>query len=249
MGYTDPIGGDTGDVALATVETTATPIDAMHRAALSDGGIVAGDADGTLTYRDRLWRSGRTDQTRTVSFSDNVCAADAVVWEPEYGPDDLGLATRVELVNTAGLTAVAVAAAGTIGRRYRLTHPDPDLWTLQAQGDTLAAYLLAQSSTPTMAARSWVLHLHTPAQDLWTVGVDLRRGDRVQWVHDFTDAAGQPATLDVHLITWGARHEIGPETWTVTVGGTRSLDYRPLETWDQTLLTWDDPAAANVWRF
>ena len=248
-GYTDPIGGDLGDVALATVATDATPIDAAHRAALSDGGIIVGDADGTLIYRNRLWRTGRSDQTRTVAFSDNRCTVDAVVWEPEYGPDDLGLATRVELVNTAGLTATAVAPAGPVGRRYRLTHPDPDLWTTQPQGDTLAGYLLAQTANPTMAARSWALHLHTPSQDLWSIGIDLRRGDLVRWVHDFTDAAGQPATLDVHLVAWGARHEITPETWTVTVGGTRTVDYTRLEMWDRTLYVWDDPSPFAVWRY
>ena len=250
-GYLDPIGGDLGDLALGTVADTGSPIDAMHRAALSDGGVIMVDADGTLVYRDRLWRAGRSDQTRIPVISDNVCTADATVWEPEFGPDDERLATSVELINTAGLRATATLSGSLwAGRRYRLTHPDPDLWTAQGDGNALAAYLLAQLSTPALSLRQWTMHLHDPRQPvLFDLAVDLRRGDRVRLLHDFADADGLPATLDVYVICWGTRHEVTADTWTVTAGGSRTVDYLTPELWDRTLWLWDDTDPDAVWRY
>jgi hypothetical protein len=152
------------------------------------------------------------------------------------------------------LTAIAALTPGDpsswwAGPPYRLTHPDPDLWQTQTVGDALAAYLLAQSSTPAMAVQAFTLYLHDPHQDLWATAVDLRRGDRFEFLHDFTDANGDPATLDVYSIVAAVRHEITADTWTVTVTGSRTVDYRTVEAWDVTRFTWDDPDPANVWRY
>ena len=245
--YTDPIDGDPGDVNLATGVTDLSPLEEMQHAALSDGGLYYSDADGRLTYRNRLWRAGRADQTTTVVFTDNVCTVPAVVWDVEMAADDDNLATTVELINTAGLRADATTAAPRV---YRLTHPEPDLWTTQAEGDALAAYLLAHQSTPHMAVRAFVMYLLDPGQDLWAAGVDLRRGDRIRFLHDFADPNGDPATLDVYLIVAAASHDITPDGgWVVTVNGTRTVDYTTVEMWDDTRFVWDDPDPAAVWRY
>lgn len=254
-GYTDPIVGPPGDVALTVPEPDdAAPLDAIQRVAMSDGGLFGGDADGRLVYRDRTWRTGRADQVTIPVVSDNVCTVPVVVWDLELAADDDGLFNDVALVNVAGLTARATLAdepgAWFTGPGYRLTHPDPDLWTGQAEGDDLAEYLLAMTSTPAMAPRAFTLHLTDPTQDLWRVGIDLRRGDRLELLHAFTDAGGDPAELDVVTIAAAVDHVIIPDTasWTVTVVGTRTVDWRTIERWDETAYTWDDPDPLNVWR-
>jgi hypothetical protein len=252
--YPDPIDGDPGDVALTTGPTDVTPLEACQVAALSDGGIFAGDADGRLLYRDRLWRAGRDDQGAVAVFSDNVCTVPAVVWDPELTAADDGLYTRVELVNAADVTVTATLPAGDpaawySGVTYRLTHPDPDLWPDAVVGQALADYLLAQQSTPAMSIRSFTLHLTDPKQDLWRTAIDLRRGDLVRFLHDYLDADGRPATLDVYLICSGVRHEITPEGWVATVATTRTVDWTTVELWDATRFVWDDPDPAAVWRY
>jgi hypothetical protein len=250
-GYTDPIAGDLGDVTLSTEPGDATPLDAIHRAALSDGGVFAGDADGRLLYRDRLWRAGRDDQGPVPVVSDNVCTVDAVVWDLTLAADDAGLFVHADLFNLAELHATATASGADWypGAAYRLTHPDPDLWQTQGDGDALARQLVAVSSTPALAPRGFVLHLLDPQQDLWALGVGLRRGDRVEILHDYVDANGDPATLDVFTIAASIGHEITPDSWLVSVYGTRTVDHRTVELWDVTGFTWDDPDPLNVWRY
>lgn len=261
-GYTDPIGGDPGTTALAAEPSDdLAPLDAAQRVALSDGGIFAGDADGTLVYRDRLWRAGRTDQPAVHAFSDNVCTDVAgqptVVWDAEQAADDLGLHSRVELVNVAGVAVTAQLPAGSpaswwTGAQYRLTHPDPDLWQNTAAGQSLADYLLASTSTPAMAVRSFGLWLHAPqlatAAD-WRRLLDLRRGDRFEWVSDFAASGGDVGRVDIFAIIIGVAHLLTPESWVLTVTGSRTVEAFPVAVWDQAPYTWDDPDPRNVWRY
>jgi hypothetical protein len=253
--YSDPLRSDVGTVTLSTAPTDRPPLEEMQRAALSDGGIFAADADGTLVYRNRLWRAGRDDQTQVWTISDNVCEAPLVVWDPEMAADDDGLATDVRLVNAAGLVAAAALPAGSLwsAARYRLTHPDPDLWQTQTQGNDLAAYLLAQHSTPSMAVRAFDVHVQDPRQQpaAWDFAVRTRRGDLVNVVHDFPDpqGAGAVATLDVFGIVVGVGHNLTPDAWVSHLGLTRTVDWRPVELWDRTRFPWDDPDPKNVWRY
>jgi hypothetical protein len=239
---------------LANPPTERSPWEEIQVAALSDGGIVANDADGSLYFRDRGWRVGRPDQTTVPVMSDNVCTADAVVWDLELSDDDDGLFNAVELVNSAGLTATAALPAANpdawyYGTEYRLTHPDPDLWQSQPAGDALAAHLLTNRSNPTLAARQLVLHLLDPQQDLWRLALDCRLVDRVRLLHEQVDPGGHPAILDVTAVVAFIRHEITPDGWTVTMATSRSVGYALPELWDRTLFTWDDPDPANVWSY
>jgi hypothetical protein len=250
--YAGTVDGDPGDVTLATVaEESQAPLDAIHRAALSDGGVFHGDNDGRVTYRSRTWRNGRPDQSVVRTFTDNVCQAGAlVVWEPDLEANDDGLYTTVQLVNLAAVTATATLpptgwAEGVV---LRLTHPDPDLWQTAAAGDRLAADLLAAQSTPALRIRSFVLHLLAPQQDLWLAAIDLRRGDRIEWISDYTTPTG-PARLDVLAVVVGVRHDITPDSWQATVSTTRAVGFVTPLYWDQSPYVWDDPNPANVWRW
>jgi hypothetical protein len=250
--YVDPVVADVGNVTLSTAATTDAPLELIETAALSDGGLFYGDADGSLHYRDRLWRAGRDDQDRVWTVSDNVCTVPVVVWDPEAASDDERLATVVRLVNVAGLIAEAsVDATLWAGdARFVLTHPDPDQWTTQAEGDALAAYLIGQQSTPSMAVNGFDLYgldPHQPAVADFTTG--LRRGDRVNVIHDFTDANGDPATLDVTSIALAVAHNLTPETWVSHVRLSRTVDYRTVELWDRTIYVWDQVDPNNVWRY
>ena len=237
-GFPDPVRGDTGDVTLTRQLTDRAPLEEIQTVALSDGGIVAVDADGTLLYRNRLWPAGRADQTTLDVFSDNVCTVPAVVWDLEWTAADDALTNWVKLVNVAGLTATATDPAALV--RWPLTHPDPDQWTTQAEGDTLAAVLLAQRSTPRLAVESFTLHVHDPQQDLWRTAIDRRIGDRIRFISDQTEPGGGTSTLDIVAVVSTIRHEITPEAWVTTIGTTRSVDYVTVEEWDRTLWVWDD---------
>lgn len=261
-GYSDPIGGDPGTTNLATEpDDDLTPLDACQRVTLSDGGIFAADADGTLIYRDRLWRAGRSDQSAVHAFTDNVCTGvpgqPTVVWDAEQAVDDLGLHTRVELVNLDGVTVTATLpdanpASWWQGVQYRLVHPDPDLWQTAEVGQTLADYLLASTSTPAMAVRAFGLWLHAPQLATvadWRRLLDLRRGDRFEWVSDFTASGGDVGRVDIFAIIIGVAHLLTPESWVLTVTGSRTVEAFPVTRWDETLWTWDDPDPLNVWRY
>lgn len=252
-GYPDRVDADAGTVTLSTAAVDVSWLEAIQRAALSDGGLFYGDADGSLDYRNRLWRTGRSDQPRVYAVSDNICDADVVVWDVDAAADDERLVTDVRLVNEAGLASTAALTgslwAGDV--RYRLSHPDPDLWQTQSQGDTLATYLLAQQSTPSLAINRLSLYVQDPRQqpEVWDLAVRTRRGDRVEIVHDFTDPAGQPAQLDLYSIVLGVAHSITPEQWVSSLSLSRTVDWRTVEQWDRTRFTWDDPDALNTWRY
>ena len=253
VGFPDRVIGDTGDVALTVQATERSPLEEIQTVALSDGGIVAIDADGSLVYRNRLWPTGRADQTAIDIFSDNVCTVPAVVWEPQLVSADEAVATHVRFVNVAGLVAAATDTSDTFGLRYPLTHPDPDLWTTQAEGDTLAAVLLAQRKTPKVALGSFQLHLLDPLQDLWRVAIDKRIGDRLRFIHEFIAADSTTGTLDVMAIVSTIRHEITPESWITTLGTTRTVEFFSVEEWDDTRFLWDDFDLAGqttaTWRY
>lgn len=253
--YADRVIGDVGLNPLLAPNTERSPWEEMQTVALSDGGIVANDADGSLYYRDRGWRVGRPDQATVPVFSDNVCTSvDAVIWDTELSADDDGLFNSIELVNTAGLTATAVAdpsdpGAWYVGSEYRLTHPDPDLWTAQGAGNDLAAHLLAVSSIPAIALRQFALYLPDPQQDLWRIGLDRRLGDRVRFVHEQIGPLGLLDVLDVTLVLMFVRHEITADSWVATYSTTRAVGYSLAEQWDRTQFTYDDPDPANVWSY
>lgn len=247
-GWPGTLTGDAGDNVLTAgvLERNVSPLEAAQIAALSDGGIVAGDADGRVFYRDRRWRNGRADQAVIRAFTDNRCDAGAVVvWDAETGASDFGAATEVRLTNEAG---TVVVAGGTATRPVRLTHPQPDQWTTTADGQTLAAYLLA-NAVPTFRVHSFDLYV-TDARhpNLFDVATDLRRGDRFVWTTDTRDPTGAPLALQLDVIVAGTRHDITPEQWVATVYGTRAVSARTVILWDDGRL-WDDLAAHpdNVW--
>jgi hypothetical protein len=250
--YPDPFVTEGGDVTLDTVAADAAPLERIERVALSDGGLFYGDADGSVRYRSRLWRAGRSDQPRQWAISDNRCDADVVVWAPVMAADDERLATDVYLTNVAGLTATAAAGSGSVwagDARYRLTHPDPDLWQGQAQGNALATYLLAQQGSPSMAVDAFDVHVMDPSQPAgWDMAARSRRGDRLQVLHDFIDAAGRPGTLDLRAIVLGIAHNLTPDEWVSTFRLSRTVDYAAYLLWDASPYTWDDPNPLNTWR-
>lgn len=246
--YTDRLVADVGNVTLTAQETSRSPLEEIQTVALSDGGIFHGDADGTLFYRDRLWRAGRRDQTSTPTVSDNVCDVPAVVWELELATNDEGLTTNVTLTNEAALTVTA-DAGDLYGTPYPLTHSQADQWTTTVQGQALADYLLDQQSIPYVSLETFTLHLNDPRQDLWRLGIDLRIGDRMRLLHDFAAAGGQVGTLDVEAIVSHVFHAITPTAWDVIVGTTKTVDYHRVEYWNRTVWTWDTPDPEAVWRY
>lgn len=252
-GYPDRIDVDAGNVTLAVIPDDVSPLEQIQRAALSDGGLFYGDADGSIDYRNRLWRAGRGDQTYTYTVSTNRCSAPVIVWDPEMAADDERLATDVRLTNLDALVATATLGAGSVwagDARYRLSHPDPDLWQTQAQGNALAAYLLAQQSTPSMALERFALYGLDPSQPaVADMAARTRRGDRVEVLHDFTDPDGNPGTVDLFAIVLGVAHQLTPDEWVATCQLSRTVDYRVLELWDRTLYVWDQADPANVWRY
>ena len=245
--FPDGTRGDPGDVTLTVQQTDRPPLEEIQRVALSDGGIVFVDADGTLVYRNRVWTAGRADQTRTDVFTDNVCDVGAnVVWELDLADDTDQLATDVTVTNVAGLTSNVSEPWNGID--YFYAHPDPDYWTTQAEGDALAAAILTRQGQPRLGITSFSLYLNDPRQDLWLEGLDRRIGDRVEFLHDFPSPGDVADTFDLFAIVTSIRHEITPQQWVATIGTSKTFDYRTVERWDRTAWVWDDPDDPSVWR-
>jgi hypothetical protein len=254
--YSGAVAGDLGTLQLGNPSSERTPWDEIQVTSLSDGGITFCDADGQLIYRDRAWRVGRGDQVTVPAFTDNVCSYGIpVTWDTELAGDDDGLATSVRLSNYAVTPLTVTAAVPSDANawygnstRYRLSHPEPDLWQTAPDGQALADHLLTMQSTPRVAVRGFTLHLPDPHQNLWVSGIDRRIGDRVRFVHDFPAVDGT-TTLDITAVLGAVRHEITPDTWVSSYVCSRAVGYSLPENWDETIYTWDDPAPAAVWSY
>jgi hypothetical protein len=245
-------------VQLKARPSVQTPIDECHIVALSDGGILYPDANGSLVYADRRWRAaGRPDQAAIPVVSDNVCDPAVLgVWDTDLALEDASVAEYVELINDDGLVAVA-SSGSPIARRWRLTHPEPDLWIYQSDGDALAAFLLSILERRAMRLGSFVIHLvpqrpidrDAPVTPLSVAAAPLRRGDLVQFVHDFTAADGAAGRLDQFHRIDCVSHAITPDTWNVRYIASPVIAYATRGLWDVTAFTWDDPDPTNVWSW
>jgi hypothetical protein len=234
---TIPTRTATGTVALTVQPSDRAPLEEIQTVVSSDGGLVYVDADGTLVTTDRGWRAGRTDQTAVPVFSDNVCTAPVVVWDPVLSTNDFGLADAVVLTNVAELHAQAPLSL--YGAQYVQSFTDQQ-WTTQAEGDTLAAFLLAQQGQARLAVDEASVYLLDPRQtNLWAV-VDWRRGDRLRFVHDVKTASG-PARIDVTVVLAALTHTVTPDGWVMSFATSRAVTYTTPAVWDNVQYPWDDP--------
>lgn len=231
-----------GTVHLTAQATDDAPLDEMGIVAGSDGGVLYGDADGTIVSTDRLWRNGRADQTVIPVVSTNVCTAPVVLWDPVLSTTDSALAGQVVLENVAKLKATASKA-----RPGHYVHTAADQqWTTQAEGDLLAADLVGQLWQARVGIDTADLYLTDPAAPAVWASVDWRRLDRIRLLHDSRTPTGV-ARIDVQALIWSLADEITPDGWVRTLATTRAVAYIPPTYWDQTVLTWDDPAA--LWNY
>jgi hypothetical protein len=234
----------TGVVHLTAQATEAAPLEEMQEVAGSDGGILYGDADGTVVATDRLWRTGRADQVAVPVVSTNVCTVPVVLTDPVLTTSDAHLAGLVVLENIAKLKANATNA-NTPGR-YVIAETDQQ-WTTQAEGDTLAAWLVAQQWQPRIGLDTADVYLS--AHPEYAAGaVDWRRGDRIRIVHDARTPTGT-ARVDVAAVLIMLAHQITPAGWLLSIGTTRAVAYYAPTYWDQTALRWDDTDPAAVWGY
>lgn len=245
------------DAGTATLSVPApsdvAPLDELRRVARSDGGLVYADADDTLVYRDRRWREGRPDQTTVPVWTDNVCDAGAgsvVLWDVESANVDLVLAGTVRLANAADPPLVAVATgSGDVPPTVIYTHPTPDLWRTQTEGNNLAAHLATYRADARMALATAAVYLHDRRYDYWAQTIDRRLGDVVRFQH--TETWTDPDRTDFYdlaLILTTIRHTITPDTWLVELATSPAVSWSLIELWDDTILTWDDPSPLAVWR-
>jgi hypothetical protein len=253
IGYDEPRRFDLGDVTLHGVSTDRTPLEEMQQVALSDGGVLGVDADGTLLYRDRTWGSGRDDQVTVPVLSANVCAVDAVLWDLELVTDDRALVNRAVLSNVAEPELTVQADNFDSQLRYGV-HTVPgsraeDQWTTTGEGQALAEFLVRRDGDAVLRIGSALLYLHDPRQDLWRLGVDRRLGDLVRLLHDQPAAGGGTWRLDLLLVLETIRHDITPDTWTVELATTRAVSSRVTERWDESAYRWDDTDPANTWGY
>jgi hypothetical protein len=254
MGYSGPTRFELGDVTLHSFVTNATPLEEMQHVAVSDGGILAVDADGTLTYRDRLWLLGRADQMFIDSFTDNYCKSpyNKVVWESAMTTDDEFIVNAATLTNVAALTVNALnsPSRGLYGP-HQVTRTG-DQWITTGQGQELADYLVYRRGDAYLRLEQFQLHLPDPNQDLWRAGIDRRLGDIVQWVHE------QPGEIEGEGELWGGGllvlrlavaqivHDITPDTWVTTFATSRTVGSTVAPRYDQTVYRYDEPGVTYV---
>lgn len=210
---------DAGTVTLTRQETQRSPWEEMQVASsLSDGGILFPDADDAIVYRDRTWRDGRTDQTRIWTLSDTDCSADIVVWDAALITSDDGFSTGVTLTNVAELRAHKELAVNPYAVAHVLTHGQPDQWTTQAEGDTLAQHLLDHRSVVLVDIDTLLLYVHDPEQDIWPFAVDARIGDLIAFRHDFATGETSKGQFTIGSILNLIRHSIHPNEWVMQLG-------------------------------
>ena len=199
-----------GVVSLSAQETELSPLEEMQMVALSDGGVLFADSDGTLRAYDRSWPSGRADQTHIPVTSANVCSAEFVVWDAVLSSNDDSLADRVVLENVATPTELVAIAGAATGYVFALSDQQ---WMTQGEGDILAALYLDQMSPRQMSVEEFSLYLNDPHQpDIWEA-VDWRRLDHLRFLHDQKTAGGGTIRLDVTAVVDGIIHEVTPEGW------------------------------------
>jgi hypothetical protein len=232
-----------GVVHLTAQATDQAPLEEMQTVTASDGGMIYGDADGTVVSVDRTWRVGRTDQTVVPVIGTNVCSAPVVLWDPVISTSDDHLAGTVILENVALLKATASNPQSP--SRTVFAEKDQQ-WTTQAEGDTLAAWLVAQQWQPRLALDSADVYLDDPQHNYWPA-LDWRRGDRMRLLHDTRTPNGAALRLVVDVILIGIADSITPEHWIRSIITTRAIAYIAAPSWDQTVSTWNDPAA--VWGY
>jgi hypothetical protein len=242
------------DSGLATfvvpVADRVPPLEVLQRAAWSDGGLVYSDADDTLTVRDRNWRDGRNDSPAPpLVLTDNLCDRGAVVLaEVELADNDDWLAARVILSTEAGLVAVASNPAELIDPRLIYTHPDTDIWDTQSVGDSLAAHIANVRGAQRPALELGRVYLHDRRHDYWQAVIDTRLGDRITWTHQDRNLDGTLTVYELPAVLSTIRHLLTAETWIVELATTPAVGAIAVESWDVTAYTWDDAAAAAVWR-
>lgn len=209
---------DAGTVALTAQATTRSPLEEMQAVTLSDAGILFADADDGLVYRDRNWRAGRSDQRNLWIYSDDVCTADAVVWGIRLDTGDADLVTEVTLTNVAGLTARKTNDPNPYFYSSPYTHPQPDQWTTQAEGDAVAQNTLDNRKIVHVAVDEFTLYIHDTDQDLWPMAVDTRIGDRFLFLHNYAVVGGGTNQFALGAIVNTIRISINPHEWLMTLG-------------------------------
>ena len=238
-GYTGPTRFDLGDVTLHSYFTTATPLEELQAVAISDGGVVHVDADGTLIYRDRTWITGRDDQPAIPVFSDNYCDADFHVWDAEMTTDDEVIVNKASLTNVADITVTAVNQPSVDRYGPQALARSADQWIDLADGQALADFLVTRRGDHYLRLDGFNLHLRDPRQDLWRVGIDRRLGDLVTWMHE------QPTTTGINLVILNLAvqqitHDITPESWVATLATTRTVGNVVALRYDRTPFDYDD---------
>jgi hypothetical protein len=224
---------ETGDVTLTAQTTTEAPLVDMQAVAMSDDGIVFGDADGAVVYFDRSWRVGRADQVMPYpQFTDNACNTGRIdVAAAAFTTDDETTVTRAALTNIAGTTAAYVDddAEDVFGRIYPYAPPAPSQWTTAAEGLGVAEHITATRSQPFVAVTSFEVWLVDPRRaGQWGTVLDRRIGDRIVFTHDAGDVVWSnefPLTAIAHAVT--------PEQWIVTMGTDRAAGILDVCAWNR----------------
>lgn len=246
--YSDPTRFATGTAPLLTETNDRSPLEEMEVVALSDGGLLFVDQDGTLVYADRGFIAGRPDQSAVNYFTDNICNSTAlVVWDLEQSSNDGQVADVVTLTNITPVTVTATATAPPLGIHRNYTHPESDLWSTTAEGQAVAGAALFRYETPTVAY-TWTLYPMDPQQPaLFRAAVDLRIGDVARFARTQQAQGGGQALTDLSVLVTTISHDITPATWVAGVSTSKALTYHIAQMWDATLFVWDQDDPANVW--
>jgi hypothetical protein len=252
MGYSGRRRFDLGHTTLLNEAVDVSGLEEMMRTARSDGGVIFADADGTLVYADRLWITGRVDQTVIPLLSDNYCDGGAdIVWEARTTTADDDIVNHVTLANIAEppltVTKADVDSVTLHGPQTWPSERNDDLWSTVAEGAALADWIVNRRAKHRQRLEQAVLYLHDRRFDMWRVGLDTRLGDLVDWQH-YQATTGGPALFQLVFVASTVTHEITPESWVTTLATTPAVDHRMILQWDRAPYLWDDTDAGNVWN-
>jgi len=186
-GHQGPLDFETGTVELNNRPTTASPLEEMQLTALSDGGLLVMDVDGTWRYFGRAWTAGRPDQPAVVVL-DDANQDGYPYWGGDPVTDDESMANviRIESADqpTTGRPVEGILVEGYQEQSVALFGGDiysahEMLWLTRSEGQALADHLANLLSTPWPTYENLDFYVDHTAFDLWPIVRDMRIGDGI----------------------------------------------------------------------
>lgn len=241
-GYSGARKVATGNSTMTNYLTSRSVLDEIKVTAMSDGGVVFMDNDGTFMYmgQDRIYGRLRQGQAGIPSFTDD-CGGGLpyAAIEPIMGDHEFGNVVTVANVSQGTDSPQAAVSVDTqsVQDNGRFLWSPPQLVICNVNYlQPLADFQLSRRSTAFYRINSFECY---PAHDdrIWDALLPMRVGDSLF----VTRTPPKSATINAPMICDGMRMEATPELWKFTVRCSPGDSIATVHFWDYAV--WD----TDVW--